>query len=145
MKPNGVFRGSVSGNASIVESGPMPFDVVPMYQFATQSGPLLVYHGKLHPRIEQDGQSRLIRKGVGVTDAGRALFVISDDPVSFGKLARFFRDRLHTPDALYFDGSVSSLWSPPDGRQDTHNELGPIIVAFKPEASKPDRAGRARP
>jgi uncharacterized protein YigE (DUF2233 family) len=134
MKPNGVFRVSMSGKASIVESGPMPVEVVQMYHFATQSGPLLVEHGKLHPKIEPDGQSRLIRNGVGVTAAGHPLFVISEDPVSFGKLARFFRDRLHTPDALYFDGSVSSLWDPPDGRQDSHSQLGPIIVAFKPAA-----------
>lgn len=134
MKPNGVFRVGMDGKASIVESGPMPMDVVQMYRFATQSGPLLVEHGKLHPKIEPDGQSRLIRNGVGVTETGRPLFVISEDPVSFGKFARFFRDRLHTPDALYFDGSVSSLWDPPDGRQDTHSQLGPIIVAFKPVA-----------
>jgi uncharacterized protein YigE (DUF2233 family) len=145
MKPNGVFEVSVSGKASVVESGPPPSDVIQMIRFATQSGPLLVHHGKLHPKIERDGQSRLIRNGVGVTSAGRPLFVISEDPVSFGKLARFFRDRLHTPDALYFDGSVSSLWDPPDGRQDSHSQLGPIIVAFKPAASAPGREGRARP
>lgn len=145
MKPNGVFRVSMNGQASIVESGPMPVEVIQMYRFATQSGPLLVLHGKLHPKIEPDGESRLIRNGVGVTSAGRALFVISEDPVSFGKLARFFRDELHTPDALYFDGSVSSLWDPPDGRQDSHSQLGPIIVAFKPAASVPGHGARARP
>lgn len=145
MKPNGVFEVSISGKASIVESGPQPHDLIQTVSFATQSGPLLVYHGKLHPKIEPDGESRLTRNGVGVTPAGRPLFVISEDPVSFGKLARFFRDRLNTPDALYFDGSVSSLWDPPDGRQDAHSQLGPIIVAFKPSASVPDRGGRARP
>ena len=45
---------------------------------------------------------------------------------------RFFREALKTPDALYFDGSVSSLWDPADSRQDSHAPLGPIIVAFKP-------------
>jgi uncharacterized protein YigE (DUF2233 family) len=145
MKPNGVFKVEIGGRAGISESEPLPVEVLKTVQLATQSGPLLVQHGKLHPKIEPDGQSRLIRNGVGVTAAGRPLFVISEDPVSFGKLARFFRDRLHTPDALYFDGSVSSLWNPPDGRQDSHSQLGPIIVAFKPAASKPGRAGRARP
>ena len=145
MKPNGDFEVRIDGHAAIVESGPRPSDVIQTIRFATQSGPLLVYHGKLHPKIEPDGQSRLIRNGVGVTAAGRPLFVISEDPVSFGKLARFFRDRLHTPDALYFDGSVSSLWDPPDGRQDTHSKLGPIIVAFKPAASAPGHGGHAKP
>jgi uncharacterized protein YigE (DUF2233 family) len=145
MKPNGVFKVEIGGRAGISESRPLPLEVLKTVQLATQSGPLLVQHGQLHPKIEPDGQSRLIRNGVGVTAAGRPLFVISEDPVSFGKLARFFRDRLHTPDALYFDGSVSSLWNPPDGRQDSHSQLGPIIVALKPAASKPGRAGRARP
>lgn len=147
MKPNGVFQVDYAGHASIFESGPMPTELVPdrSVALATQSGPLLLEHGKLHPKIQPDGESRLIRNGVGVTAAGHPLFVISEDPVSFGKLARFFRDRLHTPDALYFDGSVSSLWDPPDARQDSHTQLGPIIVAFKPAASKPGRADPARP
>jgi uncharacterized protein YigE (DUF2233 family) len=147
MKPNGVFQVDTSGRASVLESGPMPSDVTlsPELALATQSGPILVIHGKLHPKIEPDGESRLTRNGVGVTAEGHALFVISEDPVSFGKLARFFRDGLHTPNALYFDGSVSSLWDPPDGRQDSHSRLGPIVVAFKPAASAPDRGDRARP
>ena len=41
--------------------------------------------------------------------AGRAHFVISEGPVSFGKLARYFRDVLKMPNALYLDGSVSEL------------------------------------
>ena len=147
MKPNGVFEVDTSGRASVFESGPMSMDVSlsPEVALATQSGPILVIQGKLHPKIEPDGQSRLTRNGVGITADGRALFVISEDPVSFGKLARFFRDRLDTPNALYFDGSVSSLWDPPDGRQDSHSQLGPIVIAFKPAASTPGRGVRARP
>ncbi len=143
MKPNGVFEVNASGRPSVFESGPMP--PAPGAALATQSGPMLVIHGKLHPKIEPDGESRLIRNGVGVTADGHAAFVISEDPVSFGKLARFMRDVLHAPNALYFDGSVSSLWDPPDGRQDSHDRLGPIIVAFKPAASAPGRGDRAKP
>lgn len=143
LKPNGVFIVAGSGAAMIV-----PSDAVPMFRLApqleTQSGPMLVIGGKLHPALKADGSSRYIRNGVGVR-GGKALFVISEDPVSLGKFARFFRDGLRTPDALYFDGSVSSLWDPANGRQDAHSELGPIIVAFKPGASKPDRASPARP
>jgi len=143
MKPNGVFEVDASDRPSVFESGPMP--PAPGAALATQSGPMLVIHGRLHPKIEPDGESRLIRNGVGVTADGHAVFVISEDPVSFGKLARFLRDVLHAPNALYLDGSVSSLWDPPDGRQDSHNQLGPIIVAFKPAASAPGREDRAKP
>lgn len=129
LKPNGVFMITCGGGAAIFESDAIPeFRCAP--QLSTQSGPMLVIGGKLHPKLDPDGRSRLIRNGVGVR-GGKALFVISQDPVSLGKFARFFRDGLKTPDALYFDGSVSSLWDPANGRQDSHSPLGPIIVAFK--------------
>ena len=141
MKPNGVFLVNAGGRPAIYRADRMPqFRAAP--RLATQSGPMLVIDGKLHPKFERDGTSRLVRNGVGVTADARALFVISEDAVSFGKLARFFRDRLKTPNALYFDGSVSSLWDPANGRQDSHAPLGPILVALKPGArragSKPD-------
>jgi uncharacterized protein YigE (DUF2233 family) len=144
LKPNGVFQVPLGGRAYVSQSAPMPVQVVPTIQLATQSGPMLVIGGKLHPKLEHDGTSRLTRNGVGVRD-GKPVFVISETAVSLGKFARFFRDSLKTPNALYFDGSVSSLWDPANGRQDAHSKLGPIIVAFKPAASKPGREGRARP
>jgi prepilin-type processing-associated H-X9-DG protein len=144
MKPNGVFLVS-NGRPQVVVSEAMSVDGVSTISLATQSGPMLVIGGKLHPKIEPNGSSRLIRNGVGVTNSGRALFVISEEAVSFGKLARFFRDGLKTPNALFFDGSVSSLWDPANGRMDSHSELGPMIVALKPSVSKPGREGPARP
>lgn len=144
MKPNGVFMVLCGGGRAIFPSDAIPeFRCAP--EFMTQSGPMLVIGGKLHPRFEEDGESRLVRNGVGVTADQHALFVISEDPVSFGKFGRFFRDALKTPNALYFDGSVSSLWDPENGRQDSHSPLGPIIVALKPAASAPGREDRARP
>lgn len=129
LKPNGVFMITCGGAAAIFRSDAIPqFRCAP--RLSTQSGPMLVIGGKLHPKLDPDGRSRLIRNGVGVR-GGKALFVISQDPVSLGKFARFFRDGLKTPDALYFDGSVSSLWDPASGRQDSHSPLGPIIVAYK--------------
>jgi prepilin-type processing-associated H-X9-DG protein len=53
--------------------------------------------------------------------------------VSFGKFARFFRDGLKARNALFFDGSVSALWDPADGRRDITKPLGPMIVAYKAE------------
>jgi uncharacterized protein YigE (DUF2233 family) len=96
---------------------------------------MLVIDGKLHPRFDADGQSQLVRNGVGVRDSRTAFFVISEEGVSFGRFARFFRDALKAPDALYLDGSVSSLWDPGAGRQDGYSGLGPMIVVFKPPPS----------
>jgi uncharacterized protein YigE (DUF2233 family) len=97
---------------------------------------MLVIDGKLHPAFEHDGTSRHVRNGVGIAPNGRALFVISEEPVSFGKFARFFRDRLKARNALFFDGAVSALWDPANGRRDITRPLGPMVVAFKAESEK---------
>ena len=147
LMPNGVFQVARNGRAAVVTSAEWSPNAQTL--LATQSGPMLVVRNKLHPKLDYDGTSRLIRNGVGVR-GGKALFVISEDPVSLGKFGRFFRDGLKTPDALYFDGSVSSLWDPANGRQDSLSPLGPIIVVFKPQASSreesaPDPGARAKP
>ena len=143
LMPNGVFLVRKSGHAEVVTSN--EFDPSDDIAFATQSGPMLVIEGKLHPKFDEDGESRFIRNGVGVLPDGTAAFVISDEVVSFGKFARFFRDRLKVQNALYFDGSVSSLWDPANNRMDSFAELGPMVVAFKPAASAPGPEAPARP
>ena len=55
---------------------------------------MLVIDGKLHPASTPTARSRYVRNGVGIAPDGTPLFVITTDVVSFGKFARFFRDRL---------------------------------------------------
>jgi uncharacterized protein YigE (DUF2233 family) len=89
---------------------------------------MLVIGGNLHPRFLVTSTSRHIRNGVGVSaDGRRAVFAISDRPVSFHAFATLFRDRLKTPQALYLDGSVSRLFAPGVGRNDPGRAMGPII------------------
>lgn len=130
MKPNGVFFGT--GREWAVLSSDQFYDTVEKRPaFATQSGPMLVIDGALHEQFEDDGESKKIRNGVGVDAAGRAHFVISEAPLSFGKFARYFRDVAKTPNALFLDGSVSALWDPARRRMDAPAPLGPLIVAEK--------------
>lgn len=143
LKPNGVFVVRRDGSAAVVTSA--AFTASPTIALATQSGPMLVIDGRIHPEFDADGPSRFIRNGVGIGPRGKPMFVISNEVVSFGKLARFFRDGLRANNALYFDGSVSSLWDPANGRMDAGVPLGPIIVALNSEASAPGRGGRATP
>jgi len=131
LMPNGVFQVRDDGRAEIVTSG--AWRPSAEIRFASQSGPMLVIDGKLHPAFEPDGSSRYFRNGVGIAANGRPLFVISDGPVSFGKFAHFFRDGLKSRNALFFDGSVSALWDPANGRRDITKPLGPMVVAFKPQ------------
>lgn len=128
LKPNGVFFGDAEGNWRVMTSDDFAANVSKRPAFGTQSGPMLLIGGKLHPRISPAGTSLKFRNAVGVDREGQAHFVLSEDPVSFGAMAAFMRDRAGTPDALFLDGTVSSLWHPSSGRMDAGYPLGPLIV-----------------
>jgi len=132
MKPNGVFYGS-GGEWHVRTTDDFLANVKDRPEFGTQSGPMLVIAGKIHPQITHDGPSKLVRNAVGVDEQGRAHFVISNAPISFGKLARFYRDELKVKDALYLDGTVSQLWNPATDRLDTGAPIGPIVVVTRKE------------
>ena len=126
LLPNGVFSAEADGWH--VRTSDAYAAANPAAQMATQSGPMLVIGGALHPAFSRDGDSRYIRNAVGIDRAGKAHFVISERAVSFGLIARLFRDRLGCPDALFLDGSVSALWDPAADRIDSTVDLGPLLV-----------------
>lgn len=125
MLPNGVF--CINGHLRVYET----LDYIanmPECRYATQSGPMLVIDGALHPRFIPGGSSRFLRNGVGTSaDGNRAVFAISNEPVNFHDFATLFRDSLGLPDALYFDGKVSRLYARDLGRSDFGWQLGPIV------------------
>lgn len=125
LKPNGVFLIGPRG-AAVVETSEYPKIPGPI-TLATQLGPLLLRRGQIHPAFRPNSQNRLIRNGVGVPSPGVVIFAISQDPVTFHEFATFFRDSLQCPDALFLDGTVSSLHSPSLNRSDFRMDLGPII------------------
>lgn len=97
-------------------------------RFASQSGPMLVIDGNLHPRFIPDSDSEFIRNGVGTSEDGQLIhFVISERPLNFFTFALFFRDHLKVRQALYFDGNISRLFAPELGRQDGGLPMGPIV------------------
>ena len=125
LLPNGVVCLGPDG-AQVIET--LNFaEQEPKCVYASQSGPMLVIDGALHPRFLPDGTSRFVRNGIGVRDDGSVVFAISDDVVNFHRFARIFRDRLATPNALYIDGNVSRLYAPAIDRHDLGFPLGPII------------------
>lgn len=125
MQPNGVFCVTQQG-AQVLESRRF-VKSAPRCLYATQSGPMLVINGHLHPRFLKESTSRHIRNGVGVDRSGQVHFVISSLPITFYDFAQFFLQQLHTPNALYLDGSISRLYAPELGRHDRGRQLGPII------------------
>ncbi|MEZ5894912.1 MAG: phosphodiester glycosidase family protein [Parvularculaceae bacterium] len=95
--------------------------------YATQSGPMLVIDGEVHPRFLPQSDSFKRRNGVGVRENGAVVFAISDEPVRFYDFARLFRDELKTPNALYLDGTISRLYAPDLSRNDPGLAMGPIV------------------
>ena len=126
LKPNGVFWLS-AGEAGVTESQAFLDQALdPVY--ATQSGPMLVIDGALHPGLNPDGTSHRRRNGVGVSADGQTVhFAISDAAVTFHEFATLFRDEIGVPNALFLDGQVSRIYAPDIDRNELGPDLGPIV------------------
>ncbi|WP_298913794.1 phosphodiester glycosidase family protein [uncultured Algimonas sp.] len=132
LLPNGVFWND-GERAHVTET--LAFDATDAEpDFATQSGPMLVIDGALHPRFLPDSDSRKRRNGVGIAGE-RVVFAISDAPVTFYHFGRLFRDALGADNALYLDGSISRIRAPELGRDEGGGMLGPVIAL----TAEPDR------
>ena len=127
LKPNGVFYLLDDGAAGVDETGVYLMTKRMPPRYATQSGPMLVIGGDIHPKFQPESDSQKRRNGVGVTEAGEVIFVLSDTPVRFYDFAVFFRDELKTPNALYLDGTISRIFAPELGRNDPGAAMGPIV------------------
>ncbi len=127
LLPNGVFCAGGARPFQVIET--LAFEKArPDCRLATQSGPMLVIDGDLHPRFLVDSDSRYIRNGVGVSaDGQQAWFAMSDRAVTFHEFGRLFRDGLGARNALYFDGSISRLYAPELNRADFGRMMGPVI------------------
>ena len=128
LKPNGVFY--VNGQEAGILTTERFLSQRPRAEFATQSGPMLVIDGRIHPKIQPGSTSRKIRNGVGIGDDHKVVFAISQDPVTFWEFARLFRDGLGSHNALFLDGGISSLYAPALRHADTPYPMGPIIAGF---------------
>lgn len=126
LKPNGVFwltetKAGITESAAYLAAGTDPV-------FATQSGPMMVIDGDLHPGLNPDGTSHRRRNGVGVSADGEIVyFVISDSAVTFHDFATLFRDVIAVPNALFLDGQVSRIYAPAINRDEIGTDLGPMI------------------
>ncbi|SIT87330.1 Uncharacterized protein YigE, DUF2233 family [Yoonia rosea] len=126
LLPNGVF--CITDTSAQVYETLAYVANAPACRDATQSGPMLVIDGALHPRFLPDSTSRFVRNGVGTsTDGATAVFAISNNSVTFHEFGSFFKDYLAMPNALYFDGKVSRLYSRAQGRSDFGFQLGPMV------------------
>jgi len=130
MKPNGVFW--IGDKSAGVTETSRYLANPPEARYATQSGPMLVIDGRIHPRIQPTGASEKLRNGVCVRNGADVVFAITQAPVTFHAFARLFRDGLGCANALFLDGSISSLFAPELGRDDELWSIGPIVGVTTP-------------
>jgi uncharacterized protein YigE (DUF2233 family) len=130
LLPNGVFY-IADGVAGVLEteayagSGLTP-------ELATQSGPMLVLDGALHPAFRANSDSIYRRAGVGVSEDGRELWlVVSDAPVNLHAFASVFLEELGARNALYLDGKVARMDVPGLGRREFGFAMGPILAVSR--------------
>ncbi len=137
LKPNGVFWIDAAGAYVTVTEEFSALSASPAsgrreeILYATQSGPMLVIAGAIHPKFLVDAISRKRRNGVGVREDGSVVFALSDTPVTFHEFATYFRDTLKAPNALYLDGTISRLYAPELQRNDPGLAMGPIVGVVK--------------
>ena len=130
MKPNGIFLLGGKG-ASVIETSEY-FQIRDSVAFATQSGPLLVHRGQLHPNFQEKSTNLYIRSGVGIVSADEVVFAISNEPVNFYDFALLFKEYLGCANALYLDGAISQMYAPALQRYDSTGTFGCMIGVHAP-------------
>ena len=134
MLPNGIFYID-KGQAIIDES--KSFDTLYSQKkitpvFATQSGPMLVYNGKHHPKFHHGSSSKKLRSGVGILPNGNVIFIISKEHnTNFFQFATIFKDVWGCKNALFLDGEISKMYLKKSMDGVTGGDFGPMITVKK--------------
>ena len=123
-KPNGVFYINTDNNAGICKTE--KFINNGKVKYATQSGPMLVFDGKIHPEFKQGSINLNIRNGVGLLPNNDLVFVMSKKELSLYDFAKYFKD-LGCRDALSFDGFVCRTYLPDKNWIQTDGNFGVMI------------------
>jgi uncharacterized protein YigE (DUF2233 family) len=124
LKPNGVFYLTTDNIAAICTT-PV-FKNYGKIKYATQSGPMLVINGQIHPAFKEGSTNKNIRNGVGILPDGSVLFVLSKQAVNFYDFANYFKKQ-GCKNALYLDGFVSRAYLPEKDWVQLDGDFGVIV------------------
>ena len=129
LKPNGVFYITTSRNPAVctTERFSNKGDVL----YATQSGPMLLIDGAIHPEFRQGSKNLNVRNGVGILPDGKALFAMSKTEINLYDFAEWFQ-RKGCKNALYLDGSVSRTYLPEKNWTQMDGIFGVMIGVTEP-------------
>lgn len=131
LKPNGIFYISDINEPNVCATEEFKLDE--HIKYATQSGPMLLINGKIHPAFTKGSHNLHIRNGVGVLPNNQIIFVMSKVKVNFWDFANYFKS-LGCKNALYLDGFVSRTFAPEQFWFDIDGDFGVIIgvvISFK--------------
>ncbi len=128
LKPNGVFyvTATEAGICSTTD-----FKNKAGVLFATQSGPMLLKDGIIHPGFKQGSANLQVRNAVGILPDHKVIFALSKQPVSFYDLAAYFKQQ-GCRNALYLDGVVSRAYLPAKQWEQKDGDLG-LIIGVSPK------------
>lgn len=124
LQPNGIFYLTDEGKAVVCKTA--DFIPHPNIQYATQSGPMLVIDGNIHPKFTEGSKNVHIRNGVGVLPDGNLLFAMSKEKINLYDFATYFQQK-GCKNALYLDGFVSKTYLPSQNWVQWGGNFGVII------------------
>ncbi len=128
LKPNGVFYITADNRAIICTTTNFINDG--KIKYATQSGPMLLINGEIHPAFVERSKNLNIRNGVGILPDNKIVFAISKESINFYDFASYFKT-LGCNNALYLDGFVSRAYVPEKNWIQTDGNFGVIIGVTK--------------
>lgn len=124
LKPNGIFYISKEKKPGICLTE--KFIENKNMNFATQSGPMLVIDGNIHPAFQKNSVNLNIRNGIGILPNNEILFAMSKEEINFYEFAEYFK-KMGCKNALYLDGFVSRTYLPEKKWIQTDGNFGVII------------------
>lgn len=124
LQPNGVFYITTSNKAVICPTS--DFKQNTQIRFATQSGPMLLINGTIHPVFKEGSANLNVRNGVGILPGNKILFAMSKEPLNFYDFAAYFKSK-GCKYALYLDGFVSRTYLPEKNWIQTDGDFGVMI------------------
>ena len=128
LKPNGIFYITKNRKAGIIDTKKIiGLDTL---LYATQSGPLLIIDGNIHPAFIEGSKNLNIRNGVGILPDNKIIFAMSKTEINFYDFANYFK-KLGCKNALYLDGLVSRTYLPKENWKQTDGNFGVIIGVTK--------------
>lgn len=128
LQPNGVFYITTSGKGFVCTT--KSFKPGKNIVYATQSGPMLVVEGKIHPEFKKGSSNVFVRNGVGILPDGHMLFAMSKKEVNLYDFAAYFQQK-GCRNALFLDGFVSRTYLPARQWLQTDGYFGVIIGAVE--------------